>query len=139
MKKALFVLAVAMCSFTLVASAGAMPYITGPVLVTQPVYDGMSFYVYHPYNMPSGWFVTYDGYPVSRCCGRWVYGLPNGCGGWYSSSYVVGAVVPTAIPQLCPFSFPSHHCVCSPCTVPSSFCPGYPVPQWVVNRCLARF
>ncbi|MEA3284793.1 MAG: hypothetical protein U9Q00_07490 [Synergistota bacterium] len=48
------------------ASSGfAATYIAEPVLVTQPVYDGMSFYVYRPYNMPAGWFVTYDGYPVS--------------------------------------------------------------------------
>ncbi|PIE55602.1 MAG: hypothetical protein CSA35_00100 [Dethiosulfovibrio peptidovorans] len=76
MKKISVSLTVALFSFVLVASAGAMTYIAEPVLVTQPVYDGMSFYVYRPYNMPAGWFVTYDGYPVSQLEGRWVVLFP---------------------------------------------------------------
>ncbi|MCF4113405.1 MULTISPECIES: hypothetical protein [Dethiosulfovibrio] len=86
------------------ASSGfAATYIAEPVLVTQPVYDGMSFYVYRPYNMPAGWFVTYDGYPVSRGNGgNWVYGVPRNDGTLVHTGYVVGSVVPFQQANLTP-------------------------------------
>ncbi|MBR0204921.1 MAG: hypothetical protein IJQ56_11205, partial [Synergistaceae bacterium] len=37
-------------------------YITEPLLVPESPYAGMTFYVYKPYNMPKGWYVTLDGY-----------------------------------------------------------------------------
>ncbi len=81
--------------------SSATNYIAEPVLVTQPAYAGMSFYVYRPYNMPAGWFVTYDGYPVTKSTGgNWVYGVPGGSGIYMASGYVVGSVVPTSVPQL---------------------------------------
>ncbi|PIE55428.1 MAG: hypothetical protein CSA35_01100 [Dethiosulfovibrio peptidovorans] len=84
--------------------------------------------------MPAGWFVTYDGYPVSQLEGRWVYGLPNGCGGWYPSSYVVGSVVPTAVPQLTPVNnVVSHGVVNTASTTPVSVCAGSPMPRWLTN------
>nr|WP_321499354.1 hypothetical protein [uncultured Dethiosulfovibrio sp.] len=83
------------------APSYGMNYIAEPVLVTQPAYSGMSFYVYRPYNMPAGWFVTYDGYPVTRSsAGNWVYGVQGGAGLYLASGYVVGSVVPMSVPQL---------------------------------------
>ena len=82
-------------------TSSATNYIAEPVLVTQPAYSGMSFYVYRPYDMPAGWCVTYDGYPVTRTSGgNWVYGVQGGAGLYMASGYVVGSVVPMGVPQL---------------------------------------
>ncbi|MCL2031610.1 MAG: hypothetical protein FWG93_08715, partial [Oscillospiraceae bacterium] len=59
--------------------AGAKLYIAEPLLVNQPPYAGMRFYVYRPYNMPKDWYATFDGYPVIRNKdGVWVYGTYSG-------------------------------------------------------------
>ena len=76
----------------------AATYVVEPVLVAQPVYAGMSFYVYRPYNMPSGWFVTFDGYPITRSpAGVWVYGSYNGTL-LSPTSFVVGSISPQSLP-----------------------------------------
>lgn len=80
-----------------VSGVEATTYIAEPVLVTQPAYQGLSFYLYRPYGMPAGWFVTMEGYPViQNAQGAWVYGYFNGntlC----PSGYVVGVVQPGAV------------------------------------------
>lgn len=99
MRKKIILYAMLFC-LCLSTNSHAMSYIAEPVLVTQPVYSGMSFYVYRPYNMPAGWFATYDGYPVMRGQqGNWIYGIPFQ-GGFVPSGYVVGSVVPATIPTL---------------------------------------
>jgi len=77
----------------------AQTYIAEPVLVTQPAYAGLSFYVYRPYNMPAGWFVTRDGnYPVIQDSGGvWVYGYTVEGGALVPSGYVVGSVDPRTL------------------------------------------
>ena len=66
-----------------------------PILITQPAYSGMQFYVYRPYNIPGGWYATYDGYPVFRNAdGIWVYGSCVGAN-IVPTAYVVGSVVPS--------------------------------------------
>lgn len=97
--------------------------IAEPVLVTQPAYAGMSFYVYRPYNMPAGWFVTFDGYPVMKARdGKWIYGFYDGQG-IVPSGYVVGSVVPGAV-QLLPV-FPSRETAPAGTAVPGdAFSPG---------------
>ncbi|HOU32904.1 MAG TPA: hypothetical protein PK393_04615 [Synergistaceae bacterium] len=77
----------------------AQTYIAEPVLVTQPAYAGLSFYVYRPYNMPAGWFVTRDGnYPVIQDRGGvWVYGYTVEGGALVPSGYVVGSVDPRTL------------------------------------------
>ena len=63
-----------------------------PILITQPAYSGMQFYVYRPYNIPGGWYATYDGYPVFRNAdGIWVYGSCVGAN-IVPTAYVVGSV-----------------------------------------------
>ena len=76
-------------------SAEAKRYITEPLLVPESPYSGMTFYVYKPYNMPNGWYVTLDGYPVKKNSdGMWVYGTSEGPN-LVATSYVVGSVVPS--------------------------------------------
>lgn len=106
-------------------SSYATNYIVEPVLVTQPAYSGMSFYVYRPYDMPAGWFVTYDGYPVTRTSGgNWVYGVQGGSGVYLASGYVVGSIVPMVVPQLAVVGQPQT--ISTGATVPT-------VPQWLAD------
>ena len=70
-------------------------YVAEPLLVAQPSYAGMQFYVYRPYNMPKDWYVTFDGYPVKKNPdGVWVYGTANGPN-LMPTNYIVGSVVPS--------------------------------------------
>jgi len=113
--------------FLLASVASATTYIAEPVLVTQPAYEGMSFYVYRPSNMPAGWFVTFDGYPVSQTAGGvWVYGS-NQNGQIIPTSYVVGSIVPTAV-ALTPV-FPAQAMAAPAQTVQGAVS----VPAWVVD------
>lgn len=90
------------------SGAGANTYIAEPVLVTQPAYSGLSFYVYRPYDMPAGWFVTQDGgYPViQNNSGVWVYGYTQSGGTLVPSGYVVGAVDPRTLGGASPGNVP---------------------------------
>lgn len=73
----------------------AKVYVTEPLLVPNSAYSGMTFYVYKPYNMPPGWYVTLDGYPVKKNPdGMWVYGTSEGPN-LVATNYVVGSVVPS--------------------------------------------
>lgn len=73
----------------------AKVYVTEPLLVPQSPYSGMTFYVYRPYNMPEGWYVTLDGYPVRKNPDdMWVYGTMEGPN-LVATNYVVGSVVPS--------------------------------------------
>jgi len=85
--------------------AAAKLYLAEPVLVTQPSYAGMRFYVYKPYNMPKDWYATFDGYPVVKNKdGVWVYGTYAGPN-LVPTHYVVGSVVPSAA-GLSPYANP---------------------------------
>ena len=81
-------------------SPGALgaTYVVEPLLVAQPVYSGMTFHVYRPYNMPEGWFVTFDGYPVHKSpAGVWVYGTYDGVK-LIPTNFVVGSIHPQTLP-----------------------------------------
>ena len=68
-----------------------------PLLVSQPFYDGMQFYVYQPSGVPAGWYATYDGYLVYKDGGGvWRYGSKNGAD-CVATDYIVGAVVPSLL------------------------------------------
>ncbi|MBQ9564143.1 MAG: hypothetical protein IJU98_01015 [Synergistaceae bacterium] len=76
-------------------SVHAKVYVAEPLLVEQPSYAGMTFYVYRPYNMPKGWYVTFDGFPVRKNDdGVWVYGTSSGPN-LTATNYIVGSVVPS--------------------------------------------
>ena len=78
-----------------VPAAEAKVYVAEPLLVAQPSYAGMQFYVYRPYNMPKNWYVTFDGYPVTKNRdGVWVYGTASGPN-LNPTNYIVGSVVPS--------------------------------------------
>lgn len=80
---------------TALAPAEAKVYVTEPLLVAQPSYAGMQFYVFRPYNMPKDWYVTFDGFPVRKNPdGVWVYGTSNGPN-LTPTNYIVGSVVPS--------------------------------------------
>ncbi len=67
------------------------------VLVNQPVYHSMNFYVYKPDNLPKEWCVTYDGYLVYKNAkGVWFYGS-NEKNGLLKTGYVVGSVIPSVV------------------------------------------
>lgn len=71
------------------------PAVAAAYLAEQPAYGGMRFYVYKPSNIPTGWYATYDGYPVFRGGdGVWYYGTREGAG-ITQTGYVVGSVVPS--------------------------------------------
>lgn len=77
------------------SAADAKVYVTEPLLVSQPSYAGMQFYVYRPYNMPKGWYVTFDGYAVHKNAdGVWVYGTANGPV-LSPTNYIVGSIIPS--------------------------------------------
>lgn len=100
MKKSLLLL-LTLC--TILGWAGGALARNQPILVSQPVYEGMQFFVCQPSWAPPGWYMTYDGYPVSRGTGGvWYYGIPSG-ETVMPSAYVVGSVVPAQIP-LVPFT-----------------------------------
>lgn len=75
----------------------ATVYVAEPVLVAQPAYAGMSFYIYRPYNMPTGSFVTFDGYPVIQISkGIWVYGIFHGST-LIPTNFTVGSIDPDTL------------------------------------------
>ena len=70
-------------------------YAVEPLLVPESPYNGITFYVYRPYNMPPDWYITLDGYPVRKNRdGMWVYGTAEGPN-LVATNYVVGSVVPS--------------------------------------------
>ena len=92
MKKFLYVIPALLL---LCSGSDAKVYVTEPLLVPNSAYAGMTFYVYKPYNMPKGWYVTLDGYPVKKNPdGMWVYGNAEGPN-LVATNYVVGSVVPS--------------------------------------------
>ena len=67
------------------------------ILVKQPAYNSMSFYVYKPANIPNEFYVTYDGYYVYRDNkGVWLYGSGESYG-ILKTGYVVGSVIPSVV------------------------------------------
>ncbi|MDR2522401.1 MAG: hypothetical protein LBC93_01685 [Synergistaceae bacterium] len=89
------------------APAAAKVYVAEPLLVQQPPYAGMTFYVYRPYGMPKGWYMTFDGYPVFKNKdGVWVYGAYHGPN-LVPTHYVVGSVIPS-MAGLTPYATPAQ-------------------------------
>ena len=77
-------------------------YVVEPLLVAQPAYEAMTFHVFRPYNTPPGWYVTFDGYPVTQTSnGVWVYGSYDGKS-LTPTNYVVGSIAPQTL-SLAPY------------------------------------
>ncbi|MDI9369811.1 MAG: hypothetical protein GX181_07885 [Synergistaceae bacterium] len=128
--------------------AEAVTFVAEPVLVAQPAYAGMSFYAYRPYDVPPGWFVTFDGYPiVKNVQGIWVYGTYDGSA-LAPTTYVVGSINPHALPivqyagaakvsstqsvPITPLPVPPAPSVQSVAVVPHTITPTY-VPEWATQ------
>ena len=81
----------------------AVPAFCGDsMLVTQPAYHSMNFYVYKPVNVPDEFFATYDGYLVFKDSqGIWNY-ASNEKSGIKKTGYVVGSVIPSVV-KLTPY------------------------------------
>ncbi len=67
------------------------------MLVNQPAYHSMNFYVHKPVNVPRDFYVTYDGYLVYKNeKGVWHYGSAES-NGIIRTGYVVGSVIPSVV------------------------------------------
>ena len=66
------------------------------ILVTQPAYHYMSFYVYKPANLPIDIYSTFDGYLVYKNKNVWQYASYNK-GVITKTGYVVGSVIPQVV------------------------------------------
>ena len=68
-----------------------------PLLVVQPSYVGMQFYVSQPQGLPPHWYTTFDGYPVwKNADGVWLYGSFTGTEP-IPTNYIVGSVIPSVV------------------------------------------
>ena len=72
-------------------------YGAGEILVTQPAYDSMSFYVYKPVDISNEFYATYDGYLVYKDSnGIWNYASAEKSG-IQKTGYIVGSVIPSVV------------------------------------------
>ena len=77
--------------------AGAAFCAEKPILVTQPAYHSMNFYVFKPNNVPGEFYSTFDGYLVYKDSkGIWNYASAEKSG-IKKTGYVVGAVIPSVV------------------------------------------
>ena len=110
----------------------------GALLVSQPAYDGMQFYVYQPSGIPKGWYATYDGYLVYRDNGGvWRYGSKNGAS-CVATEYIVGSVVPslmglTPVEGKITAAPPSSTAIPRVISIPGRAYSTSPAPQWTRN------
>ncbi|QTX32782.1 hypothetical protein KAR29_02285 [Aminithiophilus ramosus] len=103
MRRQIRIAAAALLLFLLSArSALPVTYVVEPLLVAQPAYETMTFHLFRPYNTPPGWYVTFDGYPVTQTSnGVWVYGSYDG-NKLTPTNYIVGSIVPQTL-SLAPY------------------------------------
>ncbi|MDR1979568.1 MAG: hypothetical protein LBQ42_12615 [Synergistaceae bacterium] len=72
-----------------------------PVIAAYQEIYAMNFEVYWTEGLPSGWYATFDGYPVAQIApNRWVYGRVRRQGSIVPTNVLVGAVVPMDVPEL---------------------------------------
>ncbi|MDR1622703.1 MAG: hypothetical protein LBS00_10050 [Synergistaceae bacterium] len=81
--------------------ARAEPARATPVIAAYQEIYAMNFQVYWMPELPSGWYATFDGYPVAQVApNRWVYGHVKRQGSIVPTEVLVGAVVPMDVPEL---------------------------------------
>ena len=74
---------------------------TGAVIAAYQQAYAMRFEVWKPYDLPAGWYATFDGFPVAQVAeNRWVYGQFAPEGIIRPTNILVGSVVPSSIPGL---------------------------------------
>ena len=61
----------------------------------------MNFEIWKPYDLPAGWYATFDGFPVAQIAeNRWVYGQLYIDGAIKPTNILVGSVIPSDVPGL---------------------------------------
>lgn len=87
---------IVLCAFMIFIDGEAM-CAEKAVLVTQPAYHSMNFYVYKPSGVPSEFYATFDGYLVYKDIqGIWHYASVEKSG-ITKTGYVVGSVIPSVV------------------------------------------
>ena len=72
-----------------------------PVIQAYQQAYAMNFEIYRPANLPAGWYVTFDGFPVAQVApNQWVYGQLNYDGSIMPTNVLVGSVIPSSVPGL---------------------------------------
>ncbi len=79
---------------------GAQSYSRVVMTAYQKTY-AMNFDIWQPRDLPSGWYATFDGYPVAQIAeNRWVYGKLGVDGAIQPTNILVGSVIPMNEPEL---------------------------------------
>ncbi len=74
---------------------------TGAVMSAYQKAYAMNFEIWKPYDLPAGWYATFDGFPVAQIAeNRWVYGQLGTEGVIRPTNILVGSVVPGNVPGL---------------------------------------
>ncbi|MBR0204137.1 MAG: hypothetical protein IJQ56_07215 [Synergistaceae bacterium] len=95
MKKYILTLIIVLCACV---SCEAYQF---PVMHAYQQAYAMNFEIYRPMNLPAGWYVTFDGFPVAQVAeNRWVYGQLNYDGAIRPTNVLVGSVIPSSVPGL---------------------------------------
>lgn len=70
----------------------------------------MNFDVYQPSGLPSGWYATFDGFPVTQVSpNKWVYGQVGYDGAIIPTDILVGSVIPQNVPGLARAAFTGNY------------------------------
>ena len=88
-----------------VNSEGAVLYgsknYSGAVMSAYQKVYAMNFEIWKPYDLPAGWYATFDGFPVAQIAeNRWVYGQLNIDGSIRPTNILVGSVIPSNVPGI---------------------------------------
>ncbi len=88
-----------------VNSGGAILYgsktYSGAVMSAYQKVYAMNFEIWKPYDLPAGWYATFDGFPVAQIAeNRWVYGQLNIDGTIRPTNILVGSVIPSNVPGI---------------------------------------
>ena len=97
--------------FSLILIAALLvSFVTSPTKSEASVYPAiaayqesyaMNFEVWKPYDLPAGWYATFDGFPVAQIAeNRWVYGKQDIYGALTPTNVLVGSVIPSNVPGL---------------------------------------
>lgn len=80
---------------------GALPSTSVSVMAAYQKPYAMNFEIWQPAGLPSGWYATFDGFPVAQISeNRWVYGKLGLDGAIIPTDILVGSVIPTNVPGL---------------------------------------
>ncbi|MBQ9564037.1 MAG: hypothetical protein IJU98_00485 [Synergistaceae bacterium] len=77
------------------------PWAPGMAMAAYQRAYAMNFEIWKPTGLPTGWYATFDGFPVAQVAeNRWVYGKVGLDGAMVPTDVLVGSVVPAEVPGL---------------------------------------